>query len=204
MPEIVYVLTNQAMPGLVKIGKTKTSVEQRMKDLDSTGIPLPFECFSAWSVDDATTAEKAMHVAFGDHRIRDRREFFRISPDKPTAIPVAFGIEEVTPRDDVVEGGDDLRALDKARARRPRFSFDMIGVPIGAVLNSVFDDEQTCLVEANNKVDFRGQTMSLSQSALTIAHEKGRTWKTLAGPDYWKFEDQTLTDLRNVEEALDE
>ena len=35
MPEIVYVLTNEAMEGMVKIGRTTTSVEQRISDIDS-------------------------------------------------------------------------------------------------------------------------------------------------------------------------
>ena len=201
---VLYILTNQSMPGLVKIGLTTTNVEQRMRELDTTGIPLPFECFSAWEVTDAVMAEKALHVAFGDHRIRERREFFRLSPDKPTAILKAFGIKNVTPSNDVVEDIDDLRALDKARSRRPKFTFDMVGVPVSAELNSVFDDEVTCVVQSNNKVLFRGQSMSLTQSALIIAHETGRNWKTLAGPEYWKFEDQTLSELRNTEEASDE
>jgi hypothetical protein len=201
---VLYVLTNQSMPGLVKIGLTTTNVEQRMRELDTTGIPLPFECFSAWEVADAVVAEKALHVAFGDHRIRERREFFRLSPDKPTAILKAFGIRNVTPSNDVVENVDDLRALDKARSCRPKFGFDMVEVPVSAELNSVFDDEIVCVVEANNKVRFRGQLMSLTQSALIVAHETGRNWKTLAGPEYWKFEDQTLSELRNMEEASDE
>ena len=39
----VYVLTNPAMPGMVKIGKTTRDVTHRLKDLYSTGVPLPFE-----------------------------------------------------------------------------------------------------------------------------------------------------------------
>ena len=35
MPEIVYVLTNEAMEGMVKIGRTTTSVEQRIKELEA-------------------------------------------------------------------------------------------------------------------------------------------------------------------------
>jgi len=34
MPEIVYVLTNEAMEGMVKIGRPTTSVEQRISDID--------------------------------------------------------------------------------------------------------------------------------------------------------------------------
>lgn len=173
-----------------------------MRSLDTTGVPLPFECFAAWQVVDAAKAERALHTAFGDHRIRERREFFRLSPDKPTAILKAFGICDVTPRDDVVQDAEDARALDKARARRPNFTFDMIGLEPGAELHSVFDDEVTCMVSDQKTVVFRGQMMSLSQSALAVAHENGRQWKSLAGPDYWKFEDQTLTELRNQIEEL--
>lgn len=201
MSDVVYVLTNQAMPGLVKIGLTSGPIERRMRELDTTGIPLPFECFAAWEVSNASDAERALHVAFGDHRIRERREFFRISPDKPTAILKAFGTRDVTPRGDVVEDEEDERALDKARARRPRFSFDMIGLDEGVLLHSVFDNEVTCRVAQNNKVDFRGEVMSLSQSALIVAHETGRNWKAVAGPDFWKFEDEPLSSLRNAEET---
>ena len=42
---IVYVLSNEAMPGLVKIGLTQRSeLEVRLNELYSTGVPLPFTC----------------------------------------------------------------------------------------------------------------------------------------------------------------
>ena len=40
---VVYVLTNPAMPGIVKIGKTSRSdIHARLNELYSTGVPLPF------------------------------------------------------------------------------------------------------------------------------------------------------------------
>ena len=48
---IVYLLTNPVMPGLVKIGMTtQKEIEQRMKELYTTGVPLPFECQFAYIV----------------------------------------------------------------------------------------------------------------------------------------------------------
>jgi len=41
MPEVIYVLTNEAMPGLIKIGITSGDVSERVKQLDTTSIPLP-------------------------------------------------------------------------------------------------------------------------------------------------------------------
>ncbi len=48
----VYVLTNPAMPNMVKIGKTTRDLELRLADLYSTGVPLPFECEYAAKVKD--------------------------------------------------------------------------------------------------------------------------------------------------------
>ena len=54
---IVYVLTNPAMPGMVKIGKTGREVEARLNDLYTTGVPLPFECAYAARVADMDKVE---------------------------------------------------------------------------------------------------------------------------------------------------
>ena len=208
---IIYVLTNEAMPGLIKVGMIETagkSVEDRMKELDSTGVPLPFECFAAWEIENAPEAEKALHRAFDDHRLRKRREFFRLSPDKPTAILMAFGVTDVTPSGDVVtddtESEDDRRALDRERIRRQNFSFGAVGIEAGAELHSVFDDNVVCVVEDNKKVRFRDDVMSISRAALIVAGDHGRDWKTINGILYWKFEGTTLGELRdNIGEDQD-
>jgi hypothetical protein len=61
MSGIVYVLINAAMPGLVKIGITETNVEDRIRTLDNTSVPIPFECFYAAQVTDPLKVEKAIH-----------------------------------------------------------------------------------------------------------------------------------------------
>ena len=64
---IVYLLTNPVMPGLVKIGMTtQEDIDKRMKELYTTGVPVPFECKSACKVkkSDCLKIEKALHKAF--------------------------------------------------------------------------------------------------------------------------------------------
>jgi hypothetical protein len=39
MADIVYVLTNEAMPGLVKIGRTTGDLASRIRGLYQTGVP---------------------------------------------------------------------------------------------------------------------------------------------------------------------
>lgn len=75
---IVYILSNPAMPGLVKIGiTTHHTVEQRMKELFNTSIPVPFKCEYACRVDNCFAVEHALHTAFRDYRIHPQREFSR-------------------------------------------------------------------------------------------------------------------------------
>lgn len=200
----VYILTNSAMPGLVKIGRTEAPIADRMRQLDTTGVPLPFECFLAAEVANPVACERALHEAFGDHRERLSREFFRISPDKPAAVLRLVMQRDVTPRYDVVEEEADRTALERARARRSNFTFDAAGVPVGSLLQSVFDENITCIVGDNRRVLFRGELQSLSRSALTVAHEKGFQWRAIQGPSYWKFEDIILSERRNLGEAEDD
>lgn len=43
--QIVYILTNPVMLGIIKIGKTtQFEVSERMKQLYNTGVPVPFDC----------------------------------------------------------------------------------------------------------------------------------------------------------------
>jgi hypothetical protein len=196
MPDIVYILTNEAMPGLIKIGRTNGDVADRVRQLDTTPIPLPFECFYAAEVTDANRVEKAIHEAFGDHRVRKNREFFKLSPDKPKAIIELLSQRNVTPGTEIFSESDDLEAISEAKKRRAAFSFSLVSIRPGTVLQSVFDDGISCVVKDERRVEFRGQDESLSSSALQIAHEKGLGWSAVAGPDYWKFDGRTLSELR--------
>ena len=94
---IVYILTNPAMPKLVKIGRTSREMEARLGELYSTGVPLPFECAYAARVGDESIVEKAFHRAFGPYRINPKREFFEIEPEQAIALLELMAVEDVTP-----------------------------------------------------------------------------------------------------------
>ena len=69
MTGIVYCLTNPEMPDLVKIGMT-ADLEGRLRTLDNTSVPVPFECVMAVEVDDPGTAERLLHEVFDERRVR--------------------------------------------------------------------------------------------------------------------------------------
>jgi hypothetical protein len=193
----IYILINEAMPGYTKVGKTTTSVEQRMRQLDTTGVPLPFECYYAARVADVDFAETQLHDAFDDQRVRKRREFFEIDPERIRSALLLAALEDVTPKDDVVEDADDQAALNKARTIRSAFNFEMVKIPKGSVLTFTKDQDITCTVVDHKKVEFEGEVTSLTAAALTVIHRMGYTWTKIAGPVYWEFEGETLSERRH-------
>ena len=86
----VYVLTNPSMPGLLKIGRTSNEPEQRLDELNTTGVPTPFDLEIALEVHDCLQAEKLVHDALTHYRPSKSREFFRIS--LPDAGAVIFNV----------------------------------------------------------------------------------------------------------------
>jgi hypothetical protein len=76
----VYVLTNPAMPGLVKIGRSRTAAAGRANTMyrGDTGVPLPFEIAFECLFDDCISGEQAVHDYLEHCRINPNREFFRV------------------------------------------------------------------------------------------------------------------------------
>ena len=194
--QIVYVLINEAMPGYTKVGRT-ANLEQRIRGLDTTSVPLPFECVYAARVVDATFVERQLHDAFDDHRVRPNREFFEITPERVVSALRLAEIENVTPKQDYVETPEDQIALNKAKERRGAFNFAMVDIPVGSVLTFSRDPEIICTVLDKKNVEFEGQKTSLSASALSVFHRIGYEWKAVAGTDYWQYEGEALAERRH-------
>lgn len=198
----VYLLTNPAMPGLVKIGLTQADdVQTRMKQLYNTGVPVPFECVYSKHVNDCKTIEQALHVAFGDNRVNQKREFFRIDPARIMAIlEILPGTEQEFSEDAGAEDQLDRVALDKERKRRANFKFSMIGLIPGTVLHWRRNPEITCTVHDDKNVNFEGNITSLSDAANIVNQRDGRKCTAMPGTDWWMYEEQTLAAIRSEKE----
>ncbi len=195
--EIIYILTNEAMAGYVKIGRTSTSLEQRIRELNSsTSVPLPFTAFYACTVKDAVFVEHQLHDAFDDSRVNPRREFFRVAPERVVAALKLAEIESITPKKDFVENAEDQKSLNEARKRRSRFNFGMVDIPVGAELYFSRDENiKAKVLETNtsdSSIEVNGKRTNLSRSAQKIlGFDYG-----VAGTDYWMYEGETLDERR--------
>ncbi|TAG00731.1 MAG: GIY-YIG nuclease family protein [Burkholderiales bacterium] len=196
MPEIVYVLTNEAMPGIVKIGRTLGNVQERMRSLFSTSLPLPFECAYAAEVDDSAFVERTLHALFSDHRISPNREFFRLTSEKVIIALRLAKHRDVTPSNGVFESPEQEQAVERARERRGRINLVNIGVGPGTVLTCSRDETVTAIVVDESRVEFKGERMSLSGAALLAIRNLGYQWRAVSGSDVWMVDGETLDERR--------
>ena len=79
----VYILKNEAMPGLIKIGYTTHTAEKRADELYEgiTGVPMPFEVAHEYPCEEPEKLERRIHRKLASHRINRYREFFKYPAD---------------------------------------------------------------------------------------------------------------------------
>ena len=192
---IVYIATNPAFDGLVKIGTT-VDLDQRFRQLDNTSVPLPFRCEYAARVEDAYELEKLLHHAFGDRRVRDNREFFEVEASRVVAALKLTGGEDVTPLDDIAADPAGIEALERPARRKAALNFEMIGLTPGTELYFVDDETITATIHSKWLIVFEDQEMSMSASALAVHHRRGKTWRAANGANYWAYDGETVNERR--------
>ena len=207
MSGIVYILTNEAMPGLVKIGRTtRKNLEVRIKQLyyGKSGVPVPFECAFAKEVVNPRKIEGGLHKVFCPDRVNPRREFFRIDPERAVAaLGLATG-KDVTL--DVNKGNEEISKAERSssetlRKKRPKLDFMEMGIPIGSELEHVnlnstepVEGGNTVVVTGPKKVRFRdgGEELSLTEATRQLTG-----LENVAPTPHWSFNGRNLRDIYN-------
>ena len=191
----VYVLSNPAMPGLIKIGRTADDdAVARIAQLYTTGVPVPFTVEYACTVENPDEVEKALHIAFGPNRINPKREFFKIDPEQAISILKLLHTEDTTvafsAQNNEVDA-ESSHAAAELRSRRPNFNFTEMGIPDGAILHAVDDYNSTATVIGPKKVNYQGNVVSFSAATRSMLH---LDYNVSPGP-YWTYEGRLLRDI---------
>ena len=203
---IIYIFTNDAMPSVIKIGIT-TDIKRRMRELDTTGIPLPFRCHYAIEIEDYDIKEKLIHDAFSDHRVRKNREFFTLSPERAVSMLKAIGGREVQfgNNEMIDEDGSTFENAKVEKSLRTPFTFSSASIPLGTEITFTRDENKIAKVISDKKVEYEGEEYSLSALAQKLIEELGYHWKSVQGPAYFEYEGEVLADRRlRLEEENEE
>ena len=96
----VYVISNRAMPELVKVGFSTKDPELRASELNHTGSPHPYLVEYELLIEAPYDVEQRVHKAL--HRMREAKEWFRCSPEEAVAaiktVAGSTGLHEIYKR----------------------------------------------------------------------------------------------------------
>lgn len=205
----VYVLKNEYMPDLIKIGITD-NLDERLRTLYNTSVPVAFEVVYACKVNycDCRKIESALHNAFCTDRVNPKREFFKMEASRALGILKLFSIEEVTE-----EANADIRAElspseleaqtravvnrenieQEQRKKRPTLNYHDLGIQDGEHLLWKDDNNIFVTICGERKVRFDGEECSLTAATQKIKN----TTKPIAPAPYWVYDGRLLIDIYN-------
>ena len=196
----IYILTNPAYEGYVKIGFTNSDVFKRAKDLSSaSGVMFDFEVYGYYETP-ARLGDKSLHKIIDglnpELRVNKRREFYKMSAK--AAYEFLYSVAELSGTQDrmslVDEDDEDIPAKTK---RRPPFSFKSAKIPVGAEIVFTGDNPVTAIVSDDRHVLYDGEVTFVSELAQRLLDSKWQVQGTL----YFTYEGETLLERRNRMEA---
>jgi hypothetical protein len=191
--ETIYILTNNSMPNLIKIGYTKRDdLNIRVKELYTTGVPLPFNIYYACLVEDSQKTEDILHELFIENRINKKREFFQLDPDKVITALSLLNPINITPDEKDYLTTEEIKDIEKTKKLK-NFTFSLVEINPGEILTFARDENITCTVYTDNTVIYNNEILTLTEAARKT---NLIPYKELQGPKFWMYKNETLTNRR--------
>lgn len=184
----IYIMTNPALKGMVKIGYA-TDVEARRKQLSTTALPYEYEVFATYETS-GNLEDKKLHKMIDnlnpELRVSSNREFFVMTPQEAyellEAIATISGTKDKLKKVKVVESK-------KQKVRKPPVNFAKCGIPIGAELVFIDDPSVVAIVVSERKVQYNNEITSLSAISDSI---KGYS---TPGPSFFTYNGEKVSDI---------
>ena len=147
------------MPDHIKIGYA-TDIKRRLHDLDTTGIPMPFEPYFTVKTTKYKILEKVIHRELDkltDTRARKEREFFKIDPE--LARDLLLNISKLIDDAEIddygnVTGEDSVNEDGTVKPVSSRTTFAMLNIPIGSELEPIAERYPHAITIDDIKVDY--------------------------------------------------
>lgn len=184
----IYIMTNPAFNGMVKIGYA-ADVEKRRKQLSTTALPYEYEVYATYETS-GRLEDRKLHKLIDnlnpDLRVMSNREFFVMTAE--AAYELLETIAIISGTTDKLEKRGDGTSVQKVR--KPAINFAKCGIPVGAELVYTEDPKVKVYVESDRKVRYNNESTSLS---AVVGMLKGV--KSIQGPLYFTYNGQLLTDI---------
>lgn len=206
----IYILTNPSFPDYVKIGYAH-DLEKRLAQLNhSEAIPFAFRSYAIYEVESELT-DKQLHKLIDtlDPNLRAieqfdgkkrEREFYAMSAEDAYSLLECIAkisgtisrLHRVKPEGHEIEDEKIAKEV-KEIARRGPFSFSQCGIKSGEKIVYIEDPSIQPIVIDDRRIEYKGETTSLSALAQKI---KGFS-HPVQGTLWFTYKGERLSDLRD-------
>lgn len=188
-----YIMTNPALPNMVKIGYAK-DVEQRRKQLSTTALPYEYEVYATYETS-GNLEDKKLHKMIDklnpDLRVSKGREFFILSPQDAYELMEAIAvISDSQGKLKKAKNAENKTSASAQKLRRPPINFKKCGIPVGAELVYTGDPSVVVTVADERKVLYKDELTSLSAIVGSI-----KKIKSIQGTQWFTYKGKLLTDI---------
>lgn len=188
----VYVLSNEFMPGIYKIGMTTNEPETRAKEISQgTGVPSPFVVERAYFSQSPREDELVIHEELSDYRFNPNREFFKC----PLAVIEACiaGNALFERASSVAEIADDFSVI--SFERNKKLDIDELFDELGLV---VFGDR---LAIAERMIEMAAKTIiKLNTKGVSLVFSDGMATPVVKDM-YRRYEERVMREANQEAEA---
>lgn len=185
----IYIMTNPCLKDMVKIGYA-TDVETRRKQLSTTALPYEYEIYATYETS-GSLEDKKLHKLIDnlnpDLRVSKNREFFIMKAEEAYELLEAIALISGTKNKLKKVKANNTTSVQKVK--KPPVDFNLCGIPAGAELVFIEDENIKVIVVTNRKVQYNEELTSLSAVASSI---KGYN---CAGPSYFKYKGEIIADI---------
>ena len=213
----IYILVNPAFPNLVKIGYSD-NVENRVKSFNNSGLPDPYHVYATYKVKkrlEDLKLHELIDSLNSNLRHARNKEFYEMSPEK--AYDILAAIAEINGDEDLLiknptndeffasakqnPAGDAAKPVVDTPAKRrvkPNLTFPLLGIPMGAELCFIEDENIKVIVNGDDTVEFEKKTYRLSKITRFLKERNGTANNSgsYQGGLYFTYHGEKLTDIR--------
>lgn len=191
----IYIMTNPAYPGYVKIGATSRDVESRRSELSKqTGVMFDFEIYATYETR-GDLQDKNFHRIIDKLnptlRANAKREFYKMEPE--AALDLLMAIAEIADdTEKVTKWAEDSVENEGVKIRKAPFSFNSALIKAGSYITFTENEDIKVKVVDDRHIEYNGKKTSVSDLARRLLDLKHAVQGTL----YFTYEGETLNDRR--------
>jgi hypothetical protein len=136
----IYAMSNKTMPGILKIGMTERTIEERLKEANGTFTLMPFVVEMSKKVLNCKEKEKCIHQILQSKRVNPKKEFFEVT------------IEEIKPIFDLMDSVENQITKEIIQDKESEKNTECDNFDILFGIHEIYHGRLCIDIDHNNKV----------------------------------------------------